>query len=301
MSMPITTIEEAVAWEEQLGAANATAGGIPEIRAVNARFMAERAGALPDDLVVEAVDAGGVPGEWVRRGPDPGPVVLFLHSGGCVVGSAAENREWLGRIVQGAGARALAIDFRLAPEHAWPAAPQDAVTAYRWLLAEGVDSGSIALVGESGGGAVALAALIALRDAGDPLPAAVVLTSPLVDLALTAESLERNAATDPFVSRPALEGMMQALLQGQDAAAASPLNADLSGLPPLLVQVGTAEAIYDDGRRLVDKVQAAGGTATFEPWEDMIHLWHGFPDLPPAQQATRRIGSFISEHVKTRV
>jgi monoterpene epsilon-lactone hydrolase len=292
----------AIAWEERLGAANAeaSANGIPAVRAANAQFMAERAGTLPDDLQVEPVDAGGVPGEWVSRGADSGAVLLFLHSGGCVVGSAAENREWVGRLAQAAAARVLAIDFRLAPEHPWPAQPEDAVTAYRWLLAQGTDPGAIALVGESGGGGVLLATLVALRDAGDPLPGAAVLTSPLVDMALTAESLDANAATDPFVSRPALEGMMMALLQGQDAAAASPLNADLAGLPPLLVQVGTAEAIYDDGRRLAEKAEAAGVQVTFEPWEDMIHLWHGFPDLPEAQRATERIGAFIAERVKAR-
>jgi monoterpene epsilon-lactone hydrolase len=301
MTMQITQLQQAIEWEERLGAANAAAGGIPEIRAVNAEFMADRAGELPADLVIESVDAGGVPGEWVTRGSDTGAVVLFLHSGGCVVGSAAENREWLGRIALAAGARVLAIDFRLAPEHAWPAQPEDAVAAYRWLLGEGFDAGSIAVVGESGGGAVALATVQALRDAGDPLPGAVVLTSPLVDMALTAESLERNAASDPFVSRPALEGMMQAVLQGQDPVTASPFYGELAGLPPLLIQVGTVEAIYDDGSRLADKAEAAGVSVTFEPWADMIHLWHGFPGLPEAQRATERIGAFISAHTTARV
>jgi monoterpene epsilon-lactone hydrolase len=299
--MKSEALTRVIEWERTLAAAVAEAGavGLDEVRAVNSRFMAERAGELPGDLSIEAVDAGGVPAEWVGREAG-GHVILFVHSGGCVVGAAAENREWLGRVTAASGGTALAIDFRLAPEHAWPAQRDDTVAAYRWLLAEGHDSADIVLMGESGGGAVVVAALLALRDAGEPLPAAVVLTSPLVDFALTAPSLDANAATDPFVSREALGGMMMALLQGQDAAAASPLNADLHGLPPLLVQAGTAEAILDDGRRLVEQAQAAGVDATFEPWEDMVHLWHGFPDLPEAHEATARIGTFITANVKAK-
>jgi monoterpene epsilon-lactone hydrolase len=163
-----------------------------------------------------------------------------------------------------------------------------------------VAADDVVVMGESGGGAVALATVVAARDAGEPLPSAVVLTSPLIDMTLSSESFETNAATDPFVSREAVAGMMQALLQGQDAAEASPLNADLSGLPPMLVQVGTAEAVYDDGRRLAEAAEGAGVDVTFEPWEDMIHLWHGFPSLPAAQQATDRIGQFIAQRVKAR-
>ena len=289
-------LSRAIDWERRFARANAAAGaaGLDEVRAVGARLMSERAGALPDDVVVEPVDAGGVPAEWISACAQAGPTILFLHSGGGVVGSAAENREWLGRVTRATGARALAIDFRLAPEHPWPAQREDACAAYRWLLGEGLDPSDVILMGESGGGGFAIATLVALRDAGEPLPAAVVVISPLVDMALTAESLEANAATDPFVSRPALEMMMQALLQGQDPTTSSPLRADLSGLPPLLIQVGTAEALYDDARRLAERAQAAGVEVTFDPWQDMIHLWHGFPYLPEARAATDRIGAFVT-------
>src|SRR5581483_2491414 len=130
------------------------------------------------------------------------------------------------------------------------------------------------------------------------MPAAAALVSPFVDYELTAPSLERNSGSDPFVSREALAGLLGALLQGQDAAAVSPLAASLTGLPPLLIQVGTAEAIQDDAARLADKARAAGVEVTFEPWENMIHLWHGFPALPEARQATERLGQFIAAHAR---
>jgi acetyl esterase/lipase len=293
--MTVSTLEEAIAWEQGFAAANAEAGakGLDEARATNARFMADRAGELPSDLTVEAVDAGGVPAEWIGRGAGTGPVIFFLHSGGMVVGSSADSYEWLGRITAATDGRALGVDFRLAPENPWPAQLEDSLAAYDWMLGQGVDPASVVVMGESGGGALAAATLIALRDGAGPLPRAAVLTSPLLDFALTGDSLDANEPTDPFVKRPALEMMMGALLQGQDAAAASPLNADLAGLPPVLVQVGTAEAIFDDGRRFAAAVEAAGGEVEFEAWEDMIHLWHGFPDLPQAQEATAKITEFI--------
>jgi monoterpene epsilon-lactone hydrolase len=296
--MPSRELTDAIDWERRLVAANATADGIAAVRSQNAAFMAERAGEPPAGLVVERVDAGGVPAEWVHRGEGFGPVLLFLHSGGCVVGSAAENRELLGRLTKAAGGRALAVDFRLAPEYAWPAQRDDACVAYRWLLTTGHAPDHIVVVGESGGGGVALAALQTLRDEGTPLPAAAVFLSPLADFALTAPSLDTND-TDPFVNRPALEAMMAALLQGQDPAAASPINGDYAGLPPLLVQVGTAEAILDDARRTARRAEAAGVDTTFEAWDEMIHLWHGFPELPEAAAAIARIGEFVSQHVKS--
>jgi acetyl esterase/lipase len=295
--MTVSTIEEAVAWEQAFALANAEAGpkGLEEARAVNARFMADR-GTVPADLKIEAVDADGVPAEWIGRGGSS-PVIFFLHSGGMVVGATADSHEWLARLTAGTGGRALGVDFRLAPENPWPASLEDALTAYRWLLAQGVDPGEVVIMGESGGGGLAAATLIALRDAGDPLPAAGVLTSPLLDFALTADSIDANEPTDPFVKRPALEMMMQALLQGQDPASLSPLGADLGGLPPLLIQAGTAEAVFDDGRRFAERAEEAGVEATFEAWPQMIHLWHGFPDLPQAQEATEKITQFVGARV----
>jgi acetyl esterase/lipase len=290
----VSNIDEAIAWEQAFGAANAEAGpkGLDEARAVNARFMAER-GTVPADLQIEKADADGVPVEWIGRGGE-GPLIFFLHSGGMVLGATADSHEWLARLTAGTGGRALGVDYRLAPENPWPAQIEDSVTAYRWMLDQGVDPGQVVIMGESGGGTVAAATLLALRDAGIAMPAAAVLTSPLLDMALTSPSIDANEPTDPFVKRAALEMMMEAVLQGKDGAENSPLNADLGGLPPTLIQVGSVEAVLDDSLRFADRAKAAGVEVTLEEWPEMIHLWHGFPDLPQSQQATAKIIDFIS-------
>jgi monoterpene epsilon-lactone hydrolase len=293
--MASSELQRAIDWERAFGEANATAGGIEEIRALNDRWFGERQGELPADLEVREVDAGGVPSVWLNlneAGDDP--VVLYVHGGGFILGAAADGFEWLSRLLRITGGRVLGVNYRLAPEHPWPAQVEDVCTAYRWLLAQGVAPGRVAIVGESAGGGLAYAALLALRDAGDPLPGAGALLSPLLDFALTGGSLDANAASDPFVGRAVLEMMVQAALQGQDPAATSPLSADPAGLPPLLIQAGTAEAIMDDGRRLAEKAGAAGVEVTWEPWDDMIHLWHGFPYLPEAIDATEHVARFVA-------
>ncbi|HEY4095505.1 MAG TPA: alpha/beta hydrolase [Baekduia sp.] len=293
--MPSAELERAREWERAFGEANASAGGLEEVRLVNDQWQAERAGELPVDLEFTAVDAGGVPAEWISvAGAAATPVILFLHGGGFMLGSARENREWIGRLVRELGGRALAIDYRLAPEHPYPAQVEDARTAYRWLLAQGIAPADLLVLGESAGGGLAAATLTAIRDGGDPLPAAAALTSPLVDFTLGAASLDDN--DDPFVNRPVLEMMIQTALQGQDSEALSPLSHDLAGLPPLLIQVGTSEAIRDDGRRYADAASAAGVAVSFEQWDGMVHLWHGFPYLPEAVDAVERIAAFFAEY-----
>jgi monoterpene epsilon-lactone hydrolase len=287
-------LEYALDWQRRLAEANQSAQGIEDVRAINDRFMVERAGQIPADVRVTQVDAGGVPAEWIGiDGVDDGPVILFLHGGGYMLGSAAENHSWAGRLARTTGGRVFAPNYRLAPENKWPTQVDDAATAYRWLLSHDVAAEDIAVLGESAGGGLVIALLVALRDAGVDLPAAAVVTSPLVDFTLASESLTTRADSDQFVTREVLGMMMDAVLQGQDAHEAAPLFRSLSGLPPLLVQVGTPEAIYDDSRRLVEAARAAGVDATLEPWDGMFHLWHGFPDLPQAAAATDRIGEFV--------
>lgn len=294
--MPSPELERARDWERAFGEANAAAGGIEEVRTVNGEWQAERAGELPEDLNIEPVDAGGVPAEWISiDGAERTPVVLFLHGGGYILGAAEENREWVGRLVRALGGRALAIDYRLAPEHPYPAQVEDSHVAYRWLLGQGFEPSEIAVLGESAGGGLVAATLLAIRDAGDPLPAAAVMTSPFLDFTLSGASLSDN--NDPFVGPEVLNMMLEAGLQGKDPREHSPLFADLKGLPPMLIQVGTAEAIFDDGRRFSEAASAEGVQCTFEPWEDMIHLWHGFPYLPEAQQAVERIAVYLGEHL----
>jgi monoterpene epsilon-lactone hydrolase len=271
---------------------------IPEMRA----GMEAMAGAavIPSDVCCEKVRAGGVAAEWVvADGADPARVVLYLHGGGYVIGSINTHRELASRLSRAAGGRVLLIDYRLAPEHPYPAAVDDAVTAYRWLLSQGVSPSRIAVGGDSAGGGLTVATLVAIRDAGLPAPAAAVCLSPWVDLEGTGESMTTKAAVDPMVQRDGLLKMAAAYLAGQNPRTplAAPLYANLSGLPPLLIQVGTAETLLDDATRLAERARKAGVQVTLDPWEDMIHVFQAFASmLPEGQQAIDRIGDFLRKN-----
>jgi acetyl esterase/lipase len=256
---------------------------------------------VPDDVTCEPVDAGGVAAEWIAApGTDAERMIYYLHGGGYAMGSIKTHREMVSRISRASGARALAIDYRLAPENPFPAAVEDATTAYRWLLSAGVDPARVVIAGDSAGGGLTVATLVALRDAGDPLPAAAVCLSPWVDMEALGESMTTKAEADPSVRREdVLEGA-QAYLNGADPRTplAAPLYADLTGLPPLLIQVGTAEVLLDDSTRLAERARSAGVDVTLEPWDDMIHVWQSVAAiLPEGQQAIDRIGEFVREHV----
>jgi acetyl esterase/lipase len=252
------------------------------------------------DVTTTRVDAGGVPAEWIAApGAVAERVVLYLHGGGYVVCSVSTHRDLISRIARAAEARALGVEYRLAPEHPFPAAVEDATAAYRWLLASGVNPAGIAIAGDSAGGGLTIATLVALRQAGDPLPAAAVCLSPWVDLEGTGDSMTTKAAADPFVRMEMIQFMAQQYLGDRSLRTplAAPLYADLQGLPPLLIQVGTAEVLLDDSTRLAERARAAGVPVTLDVWDDMIHVWQLFaPMLPEGQQAIERIGMFIREH-----
>jgi len=253
-----------------------------------------------EDVRCQPVDAGGVPGEWITT-PEAADerVIYYLHGGGYVIGSINTHREMISRISRAAGARALAIDYRLAPENPFPAAVEDCTAAYRWLLSTGADPARLVIAGDSAGGGLTMATLVALRDAGEPLPAAAVCLSPWVDLEQIGESMTTKAEIDPMVHRQA--GVQWAKAYLGDAhprtPLAAPLYADLTGLPPLLIQVGTAETLLDDATRLAERAKSAGVDVALEVWDDMIHVWHFFAAmLPEGQQAIDRIGEFIRKH-----
>lgn len=254
----------------------------------------------PDDVTTEQVSAGGVPAEWVAAPEaEPERVILYLHGGGYAVGSIGTHRGLAGRLSRAAAARVLLIDYRLAPEHPFPAAIQDATVAYRWLFGEGIRPERMVIAGDSAGGGLTVATLVSLRDAGAPLPAAAVCQSPWVDLEGTGESITTKAEIDPIVHKDLLEQMAAWYLAKADPRIplAAPLYADLHGIPPLLIQVGTAEILLDDATRLAAKARDAGVEVTLEPWEDMIHVWQLFaPMLPEGQQAIDRIGAFAKQH-----
>jgi acetyl esterase/lipase len=253
----------------------------------------------PADVTYEPVDAGGVPAEWVTA-PDArtDAAILYLHGGGYAIGSIATHRILAANISRAAGVRLLLIDYRLAPEHPYPAAVDDATAAYRWLLAQGLEPGNLAISGDSAGGGLTVATLLALRDAGDPLPACAVPMSPWVDMDQSAESYSTRGDLDPMVSAVGLKQMAEWYLAGRDHTTplASPLHADLRGLPPLLVQVGDHEVLLDDSVRLVERANAAGVDATCEIGDECFHVYQAFP-VPEADEAITRLAAFVRRHI----
>ena len=257
---------------------------------------AERVFPIPPEVKVERVTAPAVPAEWLRPpSAEAGRVVLYLHGGGYVIGSPRSHRHLAAAIASAAGATGLLLDYRRAPEDPFPAAVDDAVACYRWLTDQGTSPDRIVIGGDSAGGGLTVATLVALRDAGVRLPAGAVCISPWTDLTCSGESYRTKAAVDPIVARPGIDKMAQAYLGATDPRAplASPLFADLRGLPPLLIHVGGDEVLLDDAVQLADRAKAAGVTVTLEVWERMIHVWHLFlPMLDEAEQAIQSIGLF---------
>jgi epsilon-lactone hydrolase len=253
----------------------------------------------PAGTEVLPVDAGGVPGELVATAASRlDRHVLFLHGGGYVTGSPALYRHFTWRIATAARARVLAIDYRLAPEHPFPAALDDALAAYRWLLAGTAEPRRTAIIGDSAGGGLALALLLRLRDDGLECPAAAVALSPWTDLALTGTSLSLNAKSDPMINVAGARLFADCYLAGADPRNpyASPLYGNPAGLPPALIHVGSDEILHDDAVRMAENLRAARCQVQIEVWPRMPHGWHLFaPVLPEARTAIARIGAFVDQ------
>lgn len=258
---------------------------------------AEKVFPTPPDVKLERVNAPAAPAEWLRPpSAVPGRVVLYLHGGGYVIGSPRSHRHLAAAIAGAAGASALLLDYRLAPEHPFPAAVEDATAAYRWLLDQAIAPEHIVIAGDSAGGGLTVATLLALREARVPLPAGGVCISPWVDLTCSGASYATKAAADPIVRRAGVEEMARAYLGATPPRTplASPLFADLRGLPPLLIHVGSDEVLLDDAVQLAERAKAAGVDATLEIYDRMIHVWHWFlPMLDEAQTAVEAIGRFV--------
>ena len=226
--------------------------------------------------------------------------ILYLHGGGYRMGSPAAWANFASRLAAATMCRIVVPDYRLAPEHPFPAAVDDALTAWRQLVASGTPPSRIVVAGDSAGGGLALATMISVRNQGLPLPAAAVLISPWVDLAGTGSTLETLQARDPVVQKAGLFDMAKYYLGERDPRTplASPLYADLSGLPPLLIQVGTEEVLLDDSLRLNHRAREQGVSTTLEVWDEMIHVWHFFhPQLQEGREAIGHIGDYVREHV----
>jgi monoterpene epsilon-lactone hydrolase len=257
----------------------------------------------PEGTMVTPVDAGGVRAEWVvAEHAAPDRRLLYLHGGGYVICSPATHRDLAGRLSKAAQVPVLVIDYRLAPEHPYPAAVDDALAAVRWISANGPNGPALAsatfVAGDSAGGGLTLATLIGARNHGVRMPDAAVTLSAWNDLACTGNTMHTRAAVDPMVTAALLQRMIGEYLQGGNPAQplASPLYADLRGLPPLLMQVGDAEVLLDDTLRVAEKAQAAGVDVTVDVYPEMIHIFQLFaPVLPEGQQAIDRIGAFLTQ------
>ncbi|MCL2430314.1 MAG: alpha/beta hydrolase, partial [Alphaproteobacteria bacterium] len=248
-------------------------------------------------ITLQSVTANGVAAEWTSSpGADAKRVVLYLHGGGYVFGSILSHRHLVAEIGRAAGCRTLALDYRLAPEHPFPAPVEDTVAAYRYLLAQGIEPRHITIAGDSAGGGLVPAAMVAIKEAGLNQPACGWAISPWVDMEALGESYTTLAATDPTVSRETIHEIARTYLAGADPRSplAAPIYADLTAIAPLLIQVGAAEVLLDDSLKLAGRAGAANVPVRLEVWPEMIHVWHLFHRMLGAgRRAIAEGGAYI--------
>jgi epsilon-lactone hydrolase len=256
---------------------------------------------LPADVTVTAAALGGVPtAEITVEGIEPRHVVLYFHGGVYVMGDAALAADLASQVGRRTDAKVISVDYRLAPEHPYPAAVDDALAAYEALLDNGIAPSDIVLAGESAGGGLAVATLVNARDHGLPLPAAAFVMSPYADLTLAGTTMETKNEVDPLISRVALQPRVTDYTSGQDAALGliSPIFADLSGLPPMIIQAGTHEVLLDDAVRLARQAATADVEVTLDITPEVPHVFQAYyPILDEAAAALDRAGQFLSAHL----
>ena len=254
---------------------------------------------LRPDVKVEPVTANGVRAEWFSTpSATDDAALLYLHGGGYVIGSLDSHRHLAAEAGRAAGCWALALDYRLAPEHPFPAAVEDAVAGYRYLLGRGLKPDRIALAGDSAGGGLVVAAMVAIRDAGLPQPGCGWCISPWVDMEASGETMMSRSAADPMVQKAGILDMARLYLNGADPRSplASPIYANLNGLAPLLIQVGAAETLLDDALALAKAAGAADVYVDLQIWPEMVHVWHLFhPKLKAGMRAIASGGGFVWE------
>src|SRR4051794_713242 len=256
---------------------------------------------LPADVTVTAAALGGVPtAEITVDGVEPRHVVLYFHGGVYVMGDAFLAAELASQVGRRTDARVISVDYRLAPEHPYPAAVDDALAAYEALLDDGIAPSDIAFAGESAGGGLAIATLVNARDHALPMPAAAFVMSPMTDLTLAGTTMETRREADPLLSPEALQARITDYTSGQDAALGlvSPLFADLSGLPPLIIQAGTHEVLLDDAVRLAQQAVTADVEVTLDITPRVPHVFQAYyPILDEGAAALDRAGRFLSAHL----
>jgi epsilon-lactone hydrolase len=254
---------------------------------------------LPGDAVVTEVGAGGVPAHWITvPGADAGRVLLYLHGGGYQVGSFRSHAELASRLGRASGRPVLLPEYRLAPEHPFPAAVEDVLAVWRWLRSvQRLSASALAVAGDSAGGGLAVAMMTALRDGGEELPAAAVLISPWTDLSCSGVSMTERVDDDPIFVPDTIRQLAADYLAGADPRTplASPLFARLEGLPPLLIQVGTAELLLSDAEELAKSAAAAGVDVTVQAGEGLPHVYPAMLGIPEAAEATDQAGAFLRD------
>ena len=260
---------------------------------------------VADDVKLEPVDINGLRGEWsIVPGSDPSRVLMFFHGGGYCSGSLVSHRRMVTEAGRAAGMRTLAVAYRLAPEHPFPAAYDDALTAWRFLRNEGIPAAHIAVAGDSAGAGLAIGLSGQLRDAHEDLPSCAWLVSPWMDLTMSGPTLASKDAVDPIIHKTYLDELADAYVPAgveRKDPRVSPLYADLRNFPPLLIQVGSAETLLDDATRFARAAGAADVPVTLEIWPHMIHAWHLWnAGLEPGRRALADAGAFIRVHIGDR-
>ena len=281
---------------------DALLGDLPvELRRQRIDSAARRAIRVPRNVCLKMVSAGGVPSDWFD--PDcaiPGRVILYLHGGAYVICSPTTHRGLAGNIALAGKSRLLLIDYRLAPEHPFPSALDDALKAYHWLLEKNYSPDHIAIGGDSAGGGLTLATALSLRDNHEKLPAALFLLSPWTDLTFSGESIHSRAERDPILELKDDSWLVDAYAAGYPLSHPyiSPLFADLHDLPPTLIQVGTEEILFDDSSRLEKRALRSGVKIKMESWPGMWHVFQAFaPYVPESQSAINNLGNFINANL----
>lgn len=302
--MPSPAMQERIA---AVRAARAAAEGQPPPDLAKTRADPGARGDLypmPDDVTVTETDAAGVAARWVTPpGTSAAQVLLYLHGGGYQGGSFASHAELAARLGRASGCRVLFPEYRLAPQHPFPAAVNDVLAVWHWLrTAQAYPAGALAVAGDSAGGGLAVAMMTALRERGEDLPAAAVLMSPWTDLSCSGASMTERGGEDPLFTPSLLRDLAAAYLAGADPRTplASPLFAPLGGLPPLLIQVGTAELLLSDSVELAKAAAAAGVDVTLHTGEGLPHVYPGMAGTPEADEATSQAGEFLRAKLRPR-
>jgi acetyl esterase/lipase len=256
---------------------------------------------LPRKIKIQPLHVGNLAAEWISVGNTlEDCAVLYVHGGAYNIGSLNTHRDLAARISKASHVKTLLIEYRLAPEHAYPAAIEDVVLAYRWLLKNGYSPHNIVIAGDSAGGGLAIATLVSLRDGGEPLPSAAICLSPWTDLARTGESMKTHIQVDPFLTPEWLEFMARHYVGNNNPRMPliSPIYADLHKLPPIFIQVGSDDILLSDSIRLAERAREAGVVTTLDVWENMWHVWHFFAGkMPEGNHAMNQAGNYIHKNL----